>query len=346
MKSDDEEEREFGEEESETISLSEESGARFSGKSILFPARGGTFTDDPPAVPAARAPIDDSARKPDKSFLSFFDEPETPLEQEEESSFFTEEDDGDSEISQNAPESAAEPDEGTIEEAALSFDEFVQNEEAEAAREDLDNLIRQNDADSLFTLGQQYEQDPVPEGLGDLSDEEISITPTSILEAMLFVGNRENRPLSIDKAIALMRNVTEEDALKSVETLNRRYAETGAPYQIVQTEEGLSLTLRPELESVRERFFSKAKEVKLSQKAVDILALIAYRQPITLAEIQEIRAQSGAILNALLKRGLIETEAPNEKDGSPIYRTTPRLLKILGIQSISDLPIVDELDYR
>ncbi|MBO7725506.1 MAG: SMC-Scp complex subunit ScpB [Thermoguttaceae bacterium] len=318
----------------ETIPLSREQDAQFSGRTIFFPPREGESAPaEGNALPPARDPIEDRTEKPSRSFLSFFDAPEgeTPPES------------ADGETAE-PPADADDSDE--TEEESLSFDEFVQKEVDEETREDLDNLIRQNDADSLFALGQQYGSEAVPEPNEPPEGDEVSINPTSILEAMLFVGNRENKPLPIDKAASLMRNVTSDDILKSVAQLNARYTKTAAPYRVVEKEEGLVLELRPEYDSVRQRFFGKVRDAKLTQNQIDILALIAYRQPITAAEIAQVRSQAGNILNALLKRNLIEITPGETPDAPAVYRTTDRLLKILGINSISDLPIVDELDYR
>lgn len=319
----------------ETIPISREQDAQFSGKTIYFPSRDGESAPEKGALPPAREPIEDRTEKPDRSFLSFFDAPEgeTPAE--------TPSPDG-----ENRESDAAESESDSPDEEILSFDEFVQKEVDEETREDLDNLIRQNDADSLFELGQQYGDEAVPEPTEPPEGDEVSINPTSILEAMLFVGNRENKPLPIEKAASLMRNVTRDDILKSAAQLNARYTKTAAPYRVVEKEEGLVLELRPEFESVRQRFFGKVRDAKLTQNQIDILALVAYRQPITAAEIAQVRPQAGNILNALLKRNLIETVPGETPDAPPVYRTTDRLLKILGINAITDLPIVDELDYR
>ncbi|MBR6480155.1 MAG: SMC-Scp complex subunit ScpB [Thermoguttaceae bacterium] len=315
----------------ETIPLSHERDAQFSGKTIFFPLRDGEKTPaEGTPLPPTRDPIEDRTEKPNRSFLSFFDAPEEDV----------------TGTAENEPTEPAESEPEDPEEETLSFDEFVQKELDDETREDLDNLIRQNDADSLFALGEQYGNEAVPELAEPADGEEVSVNPTSILEAMLFVGNRENKPLSIEKASSLMRNVTREDILKSAGELNNRYTKTGAPYRVVQKEEGLVLELCPEFEPVRQRFFGKARDAKLTQNQIDILALIAYRQPITAAEIAQVRSQTGNVLNALLKRNLIEMVPGETPDAPPVYRTTDRLLKILGINTITDLPIVDELDYR
>ncbi|MBR2692708.1 MAG: SMC-Scp complex subunit ScpB [Thermoguttaceae bacterium] len=309
----------------ETIPLSRERDAQFSGKTIFFPQREGeedAAKESP--LPPARDPIEDRSEKPSRPFASFFDEPE-----------------GDDASSGESDETSDEPEEET-----LSFDELVQKEIEEETREDLDNLIRQNDADSLFELGRRYGDEAVPEPDEISEEDEVNISPTSILEAMLFVGNRENAPLPVEKAASLMRNVTPDDVLESAAQLNDRYTKTAAPYRVAEKEGGLVLELRPEYEPIRQRFFGKVRDAKLTQNQIDILALVAYRQPITAAEIAQVRPQAGNVLNALVKRNLIEI-VPSETDGSPpVYRTTDRLLKILGINAIADLPIVDELDYR
>ena len=342
-----------GEGDGETIPLSREQNAQFDGKTIHFPARDEAKPVPEPETPPSRSPIEENTARPQRSFLSFFDAPrregeESPNEGED---LFDESDRDEEErplgdSGTHPGDDAEEPDGEDDGTETLSFDEFVQQEEEQARQEDLDNLIRQNDADTLFSLGEQYEKGISPETEAGETSPDVSISPTSILEAMLFVGNRENKPLDIDKAISLMRNVTREDAMRSIDELNLRYAKTGAPFRVVERGEGFCLELRPEFEPVRERFFGKPRRAQLSQAAIDILALIAYRQPITAAEIAEVRPQAKSILPGLLKRDLIELEKSDQPDAPPVYRTTPRLLKILGIQSISDLPIVDELDYR
>ena len=330
----------------ETIPLSQEQDAQFDGKTILFPSRDEPKSVSGPETAPQRPPIEENTDRPRRSFLSFFDAPDSEGDglPREGGELFSEGETGQEDAPHSDPGESAE--ETGEDEETLSFDEFVQKEEEESRKEDLDNLIRQNDADALFSLGEQYEQNPAAAAENSDTQDAVSVNPTSILEAMLFVGNRENKPLEIDKAISLMRNVTRDDAMRSVEELNDRYLRTGAPFRVVGGDEGLRLELRPEFETVRQRFFSKPRPAQLSQSAIDILALIAYRQPITAAEIMQVRPQAKSILSGLLKRDLIEVHHPDDPKGEPVYRTTPRLLKILGISSISDLPIVDELDYR
>ena len=227
----------------------------------------------------------------------------------------------------------------------LTLDEFVRRELTEALDENVEAVNHNEDADSLYVLGAKYETSGddvnMPEG------ETAELSPTSILEAMLFVGDWNNQPLDPEKAADLMRNVRRDEICRSIEELNRRYAQRGSPYRILEENGGYRMALLPEVDSVRERFGAKVREVKLSQKAIDALAVIAYRQPVTLAEIQTERPNSGAVVSLLVKRGLVAVETKTvDKKPVQYYRTAERFLKLLGIDSLDDLPIVDEIDYR
>ncbi|MDO5566363.1 MAG: SMC-Scp complex subunit ScpB [Planctomycetia bacterium] len=252
--------------------------------------------------------------------------------------------DGESSESMNPYAVEAEDDELYTDDGTLSPDEEYQQEEQQRQQESIDGMIRQNDADLLYDLGQKYG----PPGVERIEEtQRARITPTSILEAMLFVGDRENHPLTLKQATDLMRNVSEEEALASIESLNRRYEENGSPYRIEKYEDGWRMALRPEFESVRDRFFGRTRQFRLSQKAIEVLALIAYRQPISTAEILETRPGAAAIVSQLLKRDLIVQEKRVvEKKTVSYFRTSERFLSVFNIASLADLPVVDEVDYR
>ena len=101
-------------------------------------------------------------------------------------------------------------------------------------------------------------------------DEACPISPRTILEAMLFVGNRENRPLSPERVAELMRDVATDEIPTIVDDLNNRYAAQGAAYRIVGEGGGYRLSLCPELHSLRDRFYGRIREARLSQAAIDV----------------------------------------------------------------------------
>ncbi|MBQ8364028.1 MAG: SMC-Scp complex subunit ScpB [Thermoguttaceae bacterium] len=176
----------------------------------------------------------------------------------------------------------------------------------------------------------------------------VPIGPASILEAMLFVGDRENRPLTLARATELMRNVSETEAIEALADLNERYWRDGAPYRIVRDGDGFRMALRPEFDALAARFVGgKTKEFKLTQTMIDVLALIAYRQPISLDEILETRNNATGALSQLVKRELVAQEKRVvDKKKVAFYSTTSRFLRLFNLESLDDLPIVGDVDYR
>lgn len=240
----------------------------------------------------------------------------------------------------------------------VSDAERIQRDLELERREALDSEIMQNDADFLYEAGSKYEAPRATDddfdrrGKSSASDDNPAqrravVSPESILEAMLFVGDRENRPLSLKRACELIRNVSELEALEIFADLNERYHREGAPYKIVRDGEGYRLALLDEYDDILARFGGKTKEYKLSQTAVDVLALVAYKQPITLQEILEVRSGAASVLTQLVRRDLVSVEKQMvDKKKVSVYRTTKRFLKLFNLNSIDELPVIGDIDYR
>jgi segregation and condensation protein B len=170
-------------------------------------------------------------------------------------------------------------------------------------------------------------------------DDACPISPRSILEAMLFVGSHDNRPLSPGRAAELMRDVEADEIPPLVNELNRRYAAQGAPYYVVGEGDGYRLTLQDEFRPLRNRFYGRIREARLSQAAIDVLALVAYQQPITGEKVGRLRGKpSNHILVHLVRRGLLRIERPDPKRRTPHYHTTDRFLRLFNLQTLDDLP--------
>ena len=192
----------------------------------------------------------------------------------------------------------------------------------------------------------------------DWEDENRSVSPDTesliavgtrletIIEAMLFVGNRENRPLDADQIAEKLRDVSPGEVEQAVVQLNEHYQERNCPYTIILERGGYRMVLRSEFEPVRDQFYGKVRETRLSQQAIDTLAVVAYRQPITAEEIQRIRQQScSTVLNHLVRRNLLSiSREVQEKTTVVRYRTTPRFLELFQIQSLDDIPKIEELE--
>ena len=174
---------------------------------------------------------------------------------------------------------------------------------------------------------------------------EVDVTPRSILEAMLFVGSSNNEPLSGRLVAGLMRGVSPREIDTLVHELNEAYESEGCPYHIVSAGVGYTLQLRPEFGGLRDKFYGRVREVRLSQPAVDILAMVAYRQPIARQTVNELRGQSSnAVLSQLVRRGLLRIERSEENPRMPLYHTTDRFLGLFGMASIDELPQTQEFD--
>ena len=153
------------------------------------------------------------------------------------------------------------------------------------------------------------------------------------------MGNRDNRPLTPARAAELMRDVAPDEIPSLVDELNRRYSARGAPYRIVGEEDGYRLTLCREFHPLRNRFYGRIREARLSQAAIDVLALVAYRQPLTGEKIGRLRGKpSSHVLAHLVRRGLLRIERPDAKRRTPHYYTTDRFLRLFNLQSLDDLP--------
>ena len=199
------------------------------------------------------------------------------------------------------------------------------------------------DTDEAPEADQPVDQD-VPEI--DADDEHI-VHPEGIVEAALFVGHPENEPLTAAQLASLMRDVTEAEVVAMIDALNASYKSAGQAFRITEEEEaGYRLTIAPAVEGIRQSFLGKVREARLSQAAVEVLALVAYQPGITAQMVQDQRGrESGSLLNQLVRRRLLEIKRQTPADGGrkvPHYYPTERFLTLFGLESLDDLPQVDE----
>jgi len=201
-----------------------------------------------------------------------------------------------------------------------------------------DHLAASSTADEAFS----DEPFAVAHGADDAACE---ITPRSILEAILFVGHPTGEPLTSERIAALMRGVRPAEIDDLVQGLNEEYAAAGAPYSIISVGPGYQLALRPEFGSLRDAFYGRVREARLSQQAIDILAIVAYHQPVTADEIDRRRGKpSGAIVSQLVRRDLLVIERPAEKRAKPQYRTTARFLDLFDLNDLAELPRSQDIE--
>lgn len=174
---------------------------------------------------------------------------------------------------------------------------------------------------------------------------EAAIDTRSITEALLFVGRPDNQPLSAEAIAATMRDITPEEVAAAVDELNAEYLEDGSAMMIVESAAGYRLTLREELERVRDKFYGKVQQATLTPAAMEVLSIIAYRQPVDLKTIDGMRSQkSQSLASSLVRRGLVEIRRSPEAPRRVEYATSERFLRVFGLRSIDQLPQAAEFD--
>ncbi|MFN4259226.1 MAG: SMC-Scp complex subunit ScpB [Gemmataceae bacterium] len=189
----------------------------------------------------------------------------------------------------------------------------------------------------------EVEPEPAPPAAeAEPAPDDVPPPPSRIIEAMLFIGGP---PLTAARATEAIRGLTEEQFLETIQQLNHDYRRQGRPYIIQGRQQGYVITLRPRYRAVVERLRGGVRQARLSLAAIDVLALVAYRQPVTKAEIDTIRGlESGAVLRLLVRHGLAAVVPRVEgAKRETAYVTTPRFLELFGLRSLDDLPQTEDL---
>lgn len=172
------------------------------------------------------------------------------------------------------------------------------------------------------------------------------IQPAKIIEAALFVGGM---PLTVKKLSSILRDEFDREFIeRTIDELNLRYDDENRPYEIRLDEGGYQMVLRPEFEGVRNKTYGFGpKEVRLSQEALEVLALVAYKQPITKEQIEESgKPNPNAVLRQLLRREIIALKRNGNSASDVTYHTTPRFLQIFGLADLEELPRAEDLSFK
>ncbi len=172
------------------------------------------------------------------------------------------------------------------------------------------------------------------------------LTPAQVIEAVLFVGGG---PLTARRLCSLLRGNFESDFIeRTIDELNMQYSAEARPYEIRLGDGGYRLELRAEYERLRNRVYGAGpREVKLSQEVLEVLALVAYKQPITAEEIESHgKKNAGNVLRQLLRRELIAIQRGEHGPKDVQYHTTDRFLSLFGLGNLGELPQIDDIDLK
>lgn len=163
-----------------------------------------------------------------------------------------------------------------------------------------------------------------------------------LCEAALFAAAR---PLTAEELATLDPEAALADVRAALEELREHYDFDQHGVELVELAGGYQVLTRPVHAAAIERAQLSVRGSRLTAAALETLAVIAYRQPVGRAEIEEIRGVSaGGVLRSLQERGLIEVVGRSEALGRPLlYGTAPLFLELLGLRDLSDLPKAEEL---
>ena len=164
-----------------------------------------------------------------------------------------------------------------------------------------------------------------------------------IIEALLFASDSA---LSPDKIQAVLKDVTLEEIEETVDSLNEKYRIGGHTFAIKKIARGYQMYTLPDFAPWIRALFSHNRRERLSQQSLEVLAIVAYRQPIVKTDIDRLRGvNSEGPIFTLLDRKLITIVGRKPAPGRPLlYGTTQEFLTHFGLQDLDDLPKIEELE--
>ena len=171
------------------------------------------------------------------------------------------------------------------------------------------------------------------------------ITAASVVEALLFSADV---PLPAAKIAQLLGTGDAGDVKRHIEQLNERYEQSGAAFRIESIARGYQILTLPAYNHWLAKLHKARAESRLSQAALETLAIVAYRQPVLRADIEAVRGVAvGDMLLRLREMSLIRIVGRAEEIGRPLlYGTTTKFLEVFGLGSLKDLPKVDQDDPK
>lgn len=168
------------------------------------------------------------------------------------------------------------------------------------------------------------------------------ITTENVVEAVLFASDT---PLPASKLAQIIGAGDAREIRKHIAALNAKYEASGASFRIEEIAGGFQMLTLPEYNAWIQKLNKARSDNKLSQAALETLAVVAYKQPVLRASVEAIRGVAcGEMLNRLRELGLIKIVGRAEEIGRPmLYGTTKRFLEVFGLADLSELPQVEEL---
>lgn len=170
----------------------------------------------------------------------------------------------------------------------------------------------------------------------------VEIRPERVLEAILFSAES---PLAAAKLASILGVGDAKDVRRQVEELNEQYASLSLSFRIEEIAGGYQMLTLPAYNHWLAKLLRSRQESKLSSAALETLAIVAYKQPCTRADVEAVRGVAvGDMLNRLREMNLVKIVGRAEDLGRPLlYGTTKKFLEVFGLPSLEDLPQVEAL---
>jgi segregation and condensation protein B len=171
-------------------------------------------------------------------------------------------------------------------------------------------------------------------------ERELDIKP--LVEALLFASGE---PISVTQLHDLIPGSTPQKIREALSDLKSEYEQTKRSFTLEEIAGGVQLLTRPEYHEWVQRLHSLRRESRLTPAALEVLSIIAYKQPVRRAEVEAIRGvQCGPILRGLMEKRLIRISGRANLPGAPLlYSTTSRFLELFHLKSLQELPRLEEL---
>ena len=165
-------------------------------------------------------------------------------------------------------------------------------------------------------------------------------TPTDVVEALLFASDT---PLEADRIRDVLELTDSDEARTLVDELRVRYEKEDRALAVVEVGGGYRMVTRPQIAPWLMRLAKTRTKARLSRPALETLAIIAYRQPVSRPEVDAVRGvNSEGVLDSLLERRLLRVAGRKEAPGRPfLYETTREFLVAFGLRDLNDLPKVE-----
>ena len=211
----------------------------------------------------------------------------------------------------------------------------------------------EDEAEEVMAIATDQPSEPMTESLNgtsedssDAADDEISATRDElkpVIEALLFVADE---PLQFKQLCKILGDVPEEDVMWALSELVADYEKRGGGLEAREIAGGWRISTRPQYHEFIRKYLKSRPSARLSLPALETLAVIAYKQPITIPEILEIRGvTSSSAVKTLLEKRLIVTKGRKETVGRPMmYGTSKEFLIQFGLKDLSELPSIEDFE--